>query len=742
MPLKAYVHQLLCKLEAIEGTDPVPTSDDAMLALTPTYQSEQDFIDRDAGRFSMDREFDNVGRAIDKLSFGLDLRGSGEITTGLSPSFTLPTKEPRLGRLFRACSMRGGNMNLVYTTGSPAGMTVNTLIYGSRSGAVGRLVGTNYTTDSWLNLERLNAIPFQAGEALKQGDPNTGASAGAVLSGGATVTLETPMGWFYRPCSAQIQVLDLDNGTPTGEYDGTKTNWKFSDGRYGNYLTLYSNGLRNVLVAGTTITGATSGATAKVLENAIGQTLTISALNATLAPGTVVTGGTSGATGVVTQAYGIGATAIAVVRTSATNFQAAEALTGTGTSPNPNISDVGWTVILATPISGTWRGNEAINGTADPAPPTLRGVEETLNLGSALTTTLGAGTTVTGATSTASGVTVGAYASGATQIVVRRTTAVDFTLTETINGTGSSPNPTCASKNNSLFTVPQDGYIIKGATSGAEGVVRAPRAGNYKVPIPALSLQGTVAAPTYAQTSQTKLYYEPTYGTFSANEVLNDVSGVAIKRTNATLNNSIFQDHSATFYSLKAGRLRSMIGSRGTFKISLAAGQPGKVQFDFSGRRGLNSNAAVITAPNYSDTPNAIRGQQILTYLNTPVSSIEIDIGNSVTERDDLLQSDGLLSTIITDRKPTLSADPEAALIGTINWLDVMRNPVPGNTTKHLRYFEAQRPIGEKWIFCAPNAQVKGVTDGDRNSIWTEGLKWDLKRSDALGDDSFWIAFY
>lgn len=742
MPLKAYVHQLLAKLETIEGIDAAPTGDDALLALTPSYSSEQDFIDRDAARFSMDREFDNPGRAIDKCSFGLDLRGSGEITSGLSPSFTLPTREPRLGRMFRACSMRGGNMNLVYVSGAPAGITIGSLIYGSRSGAVGRLVTANYTTDTWLNLERLNTLPFQAGEALKIGDPNTGGAAGTVLSGGATVTIETPMGWFYRPVSSQILALALDNGTPTGEYDGTKTNWKYSDGRFGNYLKLHSNGLRNVLLAGMTITGGTSGATAKVLENAIGQTLTISALTVAIAPGTVVTGGTSGATGVVTQAYGIGATALAIVRTSATNFQASEALTGTGTSPNPNISDVGWTVILAMPLSGTWRGNEAINGTSDPAPPTLRGVEETLNLGSALTTGLVAGSTVTGATSTASGVTVAAYTTGATQIVVRRTTAVDFAVGETINGTSSSPAPTCASKANSLFTSPQDGYVIRGATSGAEGVVRTPRAGNYRVPIPTLSLQGAVAAPAYAETSQTDLYYEVTYGTFVAGEVLNDVNGVALKRTSATLNARVFQDHTVSLYSIKSGRLRSMVGARGTFKVTLPAGQPGKVQFDFSGRKSLNQNTAVITTPVYSDTPNAIRGERILSNIATPISSVEIDCGNTVTERDDQLQSDGLLSTMITDRKPTMSADPEAAPIGTLNWIQNMRVPVSGDTTKQARYLEAQKNIGEKFIFCALNAQLKSVSDGERNGIWSEQLKWDLKRYEALGDDSFWIAFY
>lgn len=742
MTLKAYVHQILAKLETVEGSDAVPTASDALLALTPSYQSEQEFIDRDAARYSMDREFDNVGRAIDKLSLALDLRGSGEVTSGLSPTFDLPTREPRLGRMMRACSMRGNNMTRVYCSGAPAGMSVNTLIYGSRSGAVGRLIAHNFPSDSWLHLERLNNIPFQAGEALKQTDPNTGAAAGTVLSGSAVVTMETPLGWYYRPVSNKIETIDLDNSAPTGEYNGTLTNWKFSDGRFGNYLSILCNGLRKVLLKGTVITGTTSGATAEVLENCIGQTLTISATTAPITPGTVVTGVTSTATGVVTRAYDAGTTTLEIVRTSSANFQAAEAISGSGTSPNPTISDIGGTTILCKPLTGTWRGNETITGTAETTPPTIRSVQETLNLGSALTTGLSAGTTVTGATSTASATVIGTYLSGATQIVVQRTTALDFTLAETINGTGSSPAPTVLSKTNSLYTTPQEGYIIRGVTSNAEGVVRTPRAGNYKVVLPQISVQGVVAAPVYAETSQTKLYFEPTFGTFIAGEEIGDIILTPIKKVAATPNANVFQDHSLTFYSVKSGRLRSMVGARGNMKINLAAGQPGKATFEFQGRRGKNENAAVITSPTFSDTPNAIRGAQILTYLDTPVSSFEIDLGNTIVQRDDLLQVDGLLSTYISDRRPKLTADPEAALIGTINWLDKMRNPTPGVLGATERYFESQTSQGNKWIFYAPNAQVKGVTDGERNDIWVEQLSWELKRYDSLGDDSLWFAFY
>ena len=745
MPLKPYIHQVQAALEKVEGTDANPTGSDSLLALTPQYSSEQEFQDRDAARFSMDREFDNVGRSIDKLSFGLDLRGSGQVTLGVAATgYDVPTREPRMGRLLRACSMRGSNMNLVYVTGAPAGMSVYTLIFGSRSGAVGRLLTHNFSTDSWLNLERLNNIPFQAGEQLRQDNPTSGASAGTVATGGDTITIETPMGWFYRPVSQRIETLDLDDSAPTGEYNGTLSNWKFSDGRYGSYLAILSNGLRNVLLKGTVIQGGTSGATAEVLENAIGQTLTISALTSALPVGTTITGGTSTATAVVTRTYPIGSTMIAVVRTSATNFAAAEALNGTGSTPNPTVSDVGFSTILCKPLTGTFRAGETLLNTADPAAPTVRFIEQTLNLVAGLTTGLGTGVTVTGATSTATGITTAAYLSGATQIVVRRNSALDFTTGEAITGTGSSPNPTIASKAHSLYRTPQDGYIIRGQTSNAEGVVRTARTGNYKVPIPLAtpSVVGLVQTPVYAETSQSKLYFEPTFGTFIAGEVLTDVGGTAIKELAPTLNASVFQDHSITLYSNKHGRLRSMVGARGNAKVSLAAGQPGKVMFDFTGRASKNENAPVVTSPDYSDTPNVIRGENILTYLNTPVSSVEIDLGNTISERDDLLSPNGLLSTVITDRRPKLTADPEAALIGSINWLTNMRSPTSGDRAKHERYMEAQRPIGQKWVFYAPNAQLKQASDGERSGIWTEQLNFDLKRYEALGDDSLYFAFY
>ena len=118
---------------------------------------------------------------------------------------------------------------------------------------------------------------------------------------------------------------------------------------------------------------------------------------------------------------------------------------------------------------------------------------------------------------------------------------------------------------------------------------------------------------------------------------------------------------SATIYVYKDGFLHSMVGSIGTVKFTLEAGKIGFAEFEFSG-----SYVAVASGTNpvpvfgTAIVPICYSASLTLVGVATEIATkIEIDLGNTIAQRDDVNSANGVLGFMITGRSSKGSVDPE-----------------------------------------------------------------------------------
>lgn len=172
------------KVESSEGTaESLADADAGLLVYDPKFETDFDTFDRDPARAYLSHLASLIGKQAAKMSFKMELKGSGAI--GTAPSWA---------PLVRACGFQQstvGKITVGAITGGPyvPGETVT----GGTSLAVGRVVGecANGTTTLYLVVV---SGTFQNAEVL------TGGTSGATSTSGSTVT--TSQGYEYRPLSS------------------------------------------------------------------------------------------------------------------------------------------------------------------------------------------------------------------------------------------------------------------------------------------------------------------------------------------------------------------------------------------------------------------------------------------------------------------------------------------------------------------------------------------------------------
>lgn len=143
-----------------------------------------------------------------------------------------------------------------------------------------------------------------------------------------------------------------------------------------------------------------------------------------------------------------------------------------------------------------------------------------------------------------------------------------------------------------------------------------------------------------------------------------DVTGstYAYSRSGTTLTIALYED----------GLMRTLSGARGTFKIALKSGEPGKVSFEFTGKYEAISDTSILSPTFPTTIPPIFAGATVsIGGSFTPVlSSFEIDIANEVVMREDATDDSAYLSAAIVAMKPTGTLDPETKTASTRDWHD------------------------------------------------------------------------
>lgn len=195
---------------------------------------------------------------------------------------------------------------------------------------------------------------------------------------------------------------------------------------------------------------------------------------------------------------------------------------------------------------------------------------------------------------------------------------------------------------------------------------------------------------------------------------------------------------SVTLQAYVDGRLRSIKGARGNAVLSMVSGQPCVIRWTFSGVLIAPSDTAFLTSPadpTSAKSPPIFAGAAFslggLSASEALVSSLEIDLGNVLTMRDDANATAGYRSCAIVDQDPRLRFDPEDVTISEHDFYAIWA----AATTAALSITLGSGT--NRIVITAPAVQYLDVQDGDRNGLFIKNVGAKLCRSS--GNDAISI---
>jgi hypothetical protein len=179
------------------------------------------------------------------------------------------------------------------------------------------------------------------------------------------------------------------------------------------------------------------------------------------------------------------------------------------------------------------------------------------------------------------------------------------------------------------------------------------------------------------------------------------------------------------------GIVRRIRGAVGSFTINCQAGQKISLDFTFQGVYDAFTSASILT-PSYPSHPAMRWAASTTTIGGTAVaaSSLTFDLGNVIAPLESQAVDEGVKNFIISDRRPTLTIDPES---DTSNSVTRYTNQL-AMTTAAIAWNATVGNTGA-WAFSLPAAQVLTHTPGERSGVETDQLTFLATKSSALNDE-------
>jgi hypothetical protein len=184
------------------------------------------------------------------------------------------------------------------------------------------------------------------------------------------------------------------------------------------------------------------------------------------------------------------------------------------------------------------------------------------------------------------------------------------------------------------------------------------------------------------------------------------------------------------------GSLKMLSGCAGTGKLVCPTGKAAYWEWDFQGVWIEPSDASILS-PTYP-TALPMRYANSTTTFNSValcLSNITFDIGNTVTMIE-CASGNGFARAMVTDRRPTVTGDPESKLMATQN-----RHALMLAMTEGILTWDLDGPTNGKMTVSAPKAQLIANSEADRAGLVTDNLEWQLNRNGSTIDQEFTILF-
>ncbi|MCK9324722.1 MAG: phage tail tube protein [Bacteroidales bacterium] len=184
-------------------------------------------------------------------------------------------------------------------------------------------------------------------------------------------------------------------------------------------------------------------------------------------------------------------------------------------------------------------------------------------------------------------------------------------------------------------------------------------------------------------------------------------------------------------------RLHQITGARGNVSFTFEAGVIAKAEFTMQGLAETMTDVTTPDDPTYetTDAPIVQSSAFTLNAVATLVAqSVSIDLGNEVSQREDIRAAGGLKGFLINSRKPSGSFNPEAVLALTYDfytdWV---------NAAERALSLVVGSTAGNICTVTAPKLTIDGISESDRNGIRTEDIPFRLAGDE--GNDELVLTF-
>lgn len=199
---------------------------------------------------------------------------------------------------------------------------------------------------------------------------------------------------------------------------------------------------------------------------------------------------------------------------------------------------------------------------------------------------------------------------------------------------------------------------------------------------------------------------------------------------------------SVTIYVYEVGDngsavLNKITGARGNVSFSMEAGQIARANFQFQGFYNAKTDVAAPSAATYESTKPPVVESASFSFSGETgllVQGVNIELGNSLNQDDDIAAAGGIRSFTISKRDMKGSINPEATMQSVIDYQDLMVN-----ATEVALALTIGTVAGNKVTFEAPKVTIENTSQGDRNSKIVDDLP--IRLNADIGDDEIEITF-
>lgn len=185
------------------------------------------------------------------------------------------------------------------------------------------------------------------------------------------------------------------------------------------------------------------------------------------------------------------------------------------------------------------------------------------------------------------------------------------------------------------------------------------------------------------------------------------------------------------------GVIETIWGARGTVSIRLTAGQPGILEFEFSGADFSVTDGDLLTGVTYNNVipPIFLSAAFDIGSYAARVEKLHIDMDNRLELQSDINSSSGHRTAVIVNRNPTGSFDPEMVTLSEHDFFERWRDGEEMSFSSTIGVND-----GNRIRLAAPRCRYVNLMESQRNEIAT--LEADFELNMVSGDDELAITIF